>query len=785
MIILKTIKFATGRKFIAIVIFSLFLSSLSWTFYNYHKFIDWSTTIELNNKRLAKQEALKVAKEIDETLEMVERAATTLAEELSNGTANLNNLEIRQRKITADNPKIFGLGTAFIPEVVQKFPNVPEGKGRPKEICTSEHLADSLYAPYLHRVGQESDARETVFVNDFYDYTCNSKYWYVCPLGLNPNECPSMSGAMWLEPYFGEASKKMVEEYGVPFYLSKDKTIPTGVVWANMTLDDFNDLLNSFDIGNNGYSFLLSPKGIFVAHPRKTYIERSKTIADDSKLHNAFIKAKQGKTQIVKYVDPLTNKDAWWLFQPIPRANWVLGMVMIEEDLSGDNKDNFRWRTKLTIYILISFILATLLINVTLKKTTEGFLWVESIIITIGLAMAIVTIWYLLIQYPIYDKAVSKQYHNLQKPTSNISFERNIVNSVQLNRFKKAYLEQQSQVGNLKDRNVIFLPTGIFIQSIQFLGTNEIGVSGYIWQQLPPDDKACLYNLEESTDLTFMVQSKSGSCKTIEAGVIFPQAKKIERLDIAYQHNNANGELTVGWYFHVILRQNFSYGHYPFEIENIWLRFRHKEIGSNVVLIPDIKSYPILTSTILPGLEVNLVLPDWEIKKSFFNYKTKDYNTNFGIADYSGAEQFPELHFNILLIRKFVEPFISYLMPVIVIAVILFAVLLIITNSEEKKIMGFSTSGVLGSCAGLFFGVLIGHSKLSASLKAPGIVYMEFFYMIMYVALLLVAANAYLFSVNKKVAILQWHDNLLPKLMYWPMLLFLVLLVTLKDFYFH
>ncbi|MBF0445224.1 MAG: hypothetical protein HQL68_06515, partial [Magnetococcales bacterium] len=317
----------------------------------------------------------------------------------------------------------------------------------------------------------------------------------------------------------------------------------------------------------------------------------------------------------------------------------------------------------------------------------------------------------------------------------------------------------------------------------KFIGSSDIQVTGYLWQKLPPTDPNCTYDTTEEQDtLNFKVLGKSGNCIEVNGGVIFPEAES-SSLSEAYRHERVDGGITVGWYFDVTLREPFSYEQYPFDVENVWLRIWHSQIGSTVVLTPDLQAYPVLTPITKPGLEEDFVLPGWKIEGSYFGYRNHSYTTNFGLPSYSGQENFPELHFNILLKRQFLGPFINTLMPVIVVAVILFALLLTITNKEEKSVLGFDTSGILGSNAGLFFGVLIGHSQLRSQLESSGMVYIENFFLIMYCALLLVSINAYLFSVNHNVKFLQWRDNLAPKLLYWPVILLLVLVVTMRSFY--
>jgi hypothetical protein len=40
-----------------------------------------------------------------------------------------------------------------------------------------------------------------------------------------------------------------------------------------------------------------------------------------------------------------------------------------------------------------------------------------------------------------------------------------------------------------------------------------------------------------------------------------------------------------------------------------------------VLLIPDLEGYQLINPSSLPGVEKNLVLPGWNPKKSFFQYR--------------------------------------------------------------------------------------------------------------------------------------------------------------------
>lgn len=62
-------------------------------------------------------------------------------------------------------------------------------------------------------------------------------------------------------------------------------------------------------------------------------------------------------------------------------------------------------------------------------------------------------------------------------------------------------------------------------------------------------------------------------------------------------------------------------------------------------------------------------------------------------------------------------------------------------------------------------------------------VYLEYFSHALYFMILLVAVNAMMLTANIRVRALTWGANLLPKLVYWPGYLVLVLAATLLTFF--
>ena len=203
-----------------------------------------------------------------------------------------------------------------------------------------------------------------------------------------------------------------------------------------------------------------------------------------------------------------------------------------------------------------------------------------------------------------------------------------------------------------------------------------------------------------------------------------------------------------------------------------------------MLLTPDLVSYSTTDPAALPGLDQdNIVLPGWDFEESFFSLRVTDYNTDFGIPSRGKLQKFPDLYFNISLSRRILEPFVSRLIPLALVALLLFAVLIIVTASAERfGVEGFSASSVLAYCAALLFVVVILQISLRTDLTAQGLLYMEYFYFVIYGAILSVSLNSILLRAAPNLRFLQYRDNLMMDLLFWPVLFGLILIVTLLTF---
>jgi hypothetical protein len=82
----------------------------------------------------------------------------------------------------------------------------------------------------------------------------------------------------------------------------------------------------------------------------------------------------------------------------------------------------------------------------------------------------------------------------------------------------------------------------------------------------------------------------------------------------------------------------------------------------------------------------------------------------------------------------------------------------------------------------LFFVVIVAHTSLRESLAAQSLVYLEYYFFVMYVAFLGVSINAIMVASNSGLRVIQIGDNLVARLVFWPLVSFSILVITLILF---
>jgi sigma-B regulation protein RsbU (phosphoserine phosphatase) len=82
-----------------------------------------------------------------------------------------------------------------------------------------------------------------------------------------------MRRAVWTEPYYDEGGGRIVmATYAVPVHLRDDRLSVSAVIGGDVSLFWLTRLLESLDLGDSGYAFLISQTGTFIANPNQALI---------------------------------------------------------------------------------------------------------------------------------------------------------------------------------------------------------------------------------------------------------------------------------------------------------------------------------------------------------------------------------------------------------------------------------------------------------------------------------------------------------------------------------
>lgn len=303
------------------------------------------------------------------------------------------------------------------------------------------------------------------------------------------------------------------------------------------------------------------------------------------------------------------------------------------------------------------------------------------------------------------------------------------------------------------------IPTGVYLQSFEFLSSHNIEMSGFVWQKYGP----------EIPD-------------TVKRGVILPEQLEDDYELVEAWRSDVDGVETIGWYFSGTFRQNFDYHLYPFDRQNVWLRLWHPD--DFVLLVPDFPAYRDLNAHTLPGLDTDFVYGGWDPVTSQFSYDLVDYNVDFGQGyGFSGVLD-PEFYFSLSVARDALGPLLDHVILESVIAILLFFLLLLATSkSGEDGRSQLPVFELVVASGGLLFAVILDRNAIRANIESQSVTYLEWLPLILSGFIVLVVLGAVLEVKGRRLPRVIYNSNRIFVYTYWPALFACLLIVTLRDFF--
>jgi hypothetical protein len=184
--------------------------------------------------------------------------------------------------------------------------------------------------------------------------------------------------------------------------------------------------------------------------------------------------------------------------------------------------------------------------------------------------------------------------------------------------------------------------------------------------------------------------------------------------------------------------------------------------------------------TTLPGLEEHFVYEGWNPEFTGFSFGDNGYNSTFGLDRETMPNTMPELYYNIGLRRHSLSPLLDHALALAVTALLLFATVRMMTADETRQLrLGNLASYDLQFCAVLMFVVVLAHNGIRSSVSPQQIAYLEVFPFLLYVTILLVSLNSIMLAAPSPPRLIAYRDNIIAGLLFWPLLLGALLLLTL------
>ncbi len=701
-------------KKILYLIAALLFVLVSYQGYEYYTFIEQRNQL-VKEKGAATTAALR--DQVDGILSKIVTEAERLAALLGQNEYSAEQIENLIKESALSIPEIQGVTACY----------------EPYSFAQSKRL----YCPYY-----DKGTQEYLYVEKNYDYTVKGAKgtdWYT---GVREE------GAKWVEPYFAQAAKDWYIDYGIPFYFGEgpNQGKVRGTITMSFIASGFKNLIHALSLGKTGYGLITSQAGVFLAHPineyvGKTKLERIKANTQQPELVAAYEGLLAGQTGNIEFYDEAIDDHTLFYYDKIPSSGWGIGLLFYKNDLLEDQLALNRRYIKMAL-LFSAFLIFLIAIHFNKDYLDQTEIWQLSILASILLLSNIWLIGYL---------------KHTTLPTSNPKQSPPIVDNASLNGFIH---EQHLRADTLKIPKATPIPTGIYVQRLEFENSYNLNVGGTVWQKYPLD-----------------------KVETVTVGFRFPQmspfaeAAYVEESyrELVEAKEDEAGYLLVGWEFRVTLRLNLNYANYPFDKRHLSIDIVPMNNQDHLLFIPDLASYTYTNPFKKSGLQPSIEISGNEVLESYFNFSLETYDADFGYGRKELYEEVPVLHFNINLRRILLNAFVTYLIPIFVTLVMMFILIFACGKTEERQ-------GIIESMAAFFFVLIFSHIDMRKEIITADLIYMEYFYFITYFMIIISTFNLITYTKNK-TRFFDFNENQIFKAIYFPLFFLSVLILTLLKFY--
>lgn len=592
-----------------------------------------------------------------------------------------------------------------------------------------------LYAPYY---AKKDDGLTYMQIEDSYDYTMPEHTWFGTAM---------VQGSRWSDPYFDDSvGDILMTTYSAVIYQhdSENTKTPIGVVTIDIGIGDIGHMVETLNYGNTGFVEVVTEEGVYLYSPDKERVLQKASLLskqrweDDEGLSRLKQQLGESSSGVVELFAAGTKDVTLLSIAPIESTGWRM-VDTFDQATIAPYTVAMRAQLMITIALVVAGLMLLLLFGNFIRPDEGVYSWYTVLLMTVVLAAGIDTVW-----------EVTKKYDSSRhRQASEISSQRQAI---------EVQREIASQSRKHTALEPVFIPTGIYIESLKFTSPNDILIIGSVWQKF--DTKKHSHVIR---------------------GVIFPGAETV-RMSAPSVSRSGNTEV-VRWKFQGTLRLALDYRRFPLILDSVSLGVLPGDTLGHVMLVPDLGAYPYLAPSSLPGMGPDVYLAGWRLERSFFELRKSRQRTTYGLNDSFQIEHFPEFFWTVEIEKVFIHAFISFLTPLIIAFVMVFILLLLATRDKEKlDLMRTGIGFDIGVSASIFFVVVLSHISLRQKIVSEEIFYLEYFYLLMYVNMLWVCFHSILNTTHPAI-INRLTLGVTAKKAYFPMNFAIIFVFTWLSFY--
>jgi hypothetical protein len=524
----------------------------------------------------------------------------------------------------------------------------------------------------------------------------------------------------------------------VPFYQYESAKLegkmPMGVVPSDISLDHLTASLKELDLGLGGYGILFSEQQNLISHPVFSHVREMENLRElVSEAEFAYLSKIAGCFESdLDYLffngETLDNSEHYAACTKVPYTNWTLITRMSSDMFYMDRDERRQNNIHIIAWGAASFIFLILLMT-KLRKLT----WTQNNVL---LSLTLILSTSLVLEF-------ARSFKTLEQSDNVV-----ITTQAQREAFSSSYSDRLETMHVAKPE---YVATGLFVESLEFVNANNVHLTGHAWQKL---------NVQQR----LFIEPKLAFNHTVNS-----------QITEAYRKDLQDGGLLVGWHFSIETRQQFDYSKYPFDHKSIELSFNEADMGGNVILVPDLESYEKLSKMDNPAVSPDIVLDEWQLKSSYFKYRFESYNTNFGLDTFFNQNVAPELNYNINIEREFIGPFVTTLLPVMVMVCLLYACVVSMKYTPYGDLRNNITAVV--------FTILLAHYSIREHLQIDEVVYFEIFYFLLYLvsSIFMLIAHQY-YKAKEETGDGRVYKRI-ANIWFWPVMTISIFIITILTYY--